>query len=260
MFNGNGGSTVTGCLFLRNRSEDRGGAMYNNSASTILGCTFYQNSSAVSGGAIYNYSNDGIVANSILWDDSPDEIARSGAPVTFSNIEHVYEGPGNIEVYPMFVDLDSGDFRLGAGSPCIDAGDNTMVITDVFDLDDDGDTEEPLPLDLADLPRFVDDPDTEDTGRCGDPCALPIVDMGAYEFQVAGGCIRDPEWICDGDVDGDGQVNPVDAGLVQAAFGSAHEQDVCNYDMDCDGQINPVDSGIVQSLFGTCEAPREGCP
>ena len=37
-------------------------------------------------------------------------------------------------------------------------------------------------------------------------------------------------------------------------------QDLCNYDMDCDGQINPVDSGIVQSLFGTCEAPRGVCP
>ena len=76
----------------------------------------------------------------------------------------------------------------------------------------------------------------------------------------AGGCKRDPEWQCDGDVDGDGQVNPVDSGLVQAAFGSGDEQDLCNYDVDCDGQINPVDSGIVQSLFGTCDAPREVCP
>ncbi len=64
----------------------------------------------------------------------------------------------------------------------------------------------------------------------------------------------------DGDVDGDGQVNPVDFGLVQAAFGSTDEQDLCSYDLDCDGQINPVDSGIVQSLFGTCEEPREVCP
>ena len=78
--------------------------------------------------------------------------------------------------------------------------------------------------------------------------------------QAGAGCVRDPEWQCDGDVDGDGQVNPVDSGLVQAAFGSADEQDLCNYDVDCDGQINPVDSGIVQSLFGTCEAPRDVCP
>jgi len=61
-------------------------------------------------------------------------------------------------------------------------------------------------------------------------------------------------------VDGDGQVNPVDSGLVQAAFGSADEADLCQYDVDCDGQINPVDSGIVQSLFGTCNAPRAACP
>ena len=73
------------------------------------------------------------------------------------------------------------------------------------------------------------------------------------------GCTRDPEWGCDGDVDGDGQVNPVDAGLVQAAFGSGDEQALCNYDIDCDEQINPVDSGIVQSLFGTCEEPRDAC-
>ena len=74
------------------------------------------------------------------------------------------------------------------------------------------------------------------------------------------GCLRDPQWICDGDVDGDGQVNPVDSGLVQAAFGSTDESDLCQYDVDCDGQINPVDSGIVQSLFGICEDPREVCP
>ncbi len=75
-----------------------------------------------------------------------------------------------------------------------------------------------------------------------------------------GGCVRKPAWQCDGDVDGDAQVNPVDAGLVQAAFGSSDDQDLCNYDLDCDGQINPVDSGIVQSLFGTCDSPREVCP
>jgi len=85
----------------------------------------------------------------------------------------------------------------------------------------------------------------------------------AYLFDAndcGNGCVRSPEWQCDGDVDGDGQVNPVDGGLVQAAFGSLDAQDLCNYDFDCDGQINPVDGGIVQSLFGTCDAPRGVCP
>lgn len=79
------------------------------------------------------------------------------------------------------------------------------------------------------------------------------------EEECSGGCLRSPEWLCDGDVDGDGQVNPVDSGIVQAHFGSEQPDALCNYDVDCDGQINPVDSGIVQSLFGTCDSPRASC-
>jgi len=58
----------------------------------------------------------------------------------------------------------------------------------------------------------------------------------------------------------DGQVNPVDLGLVQSAFGSADERQLSNYDIDCDNQINPVDAGIMQSLFGACDPPRAACP
>jgi len=106
---------------------------------------------------------------------------------------------------------------------------------------------------------------SESTAACGAPYHDDNGDNSgsAYLFNLAdcgGGCVRSPAWQCDGDVDGDGQVNPVDGGLVQAAFGSLDDQDLCNYDFDCDGQINPVDGGIVQSLFGTCEAPREVCP
>ena len=77
---------------------------------------------------------------------------------------------------------------------------------------------------------------------------------------VDGECFRDPQWLCDGDVDGDGHVNPVDSGLVQAAFGSTDDTDLCQYDADCNGVIDPTDSGIVQSLFGTCNEPRDVCP
>ena len=83
--------------------------------------------------------------------------------------------------------------------------------------------------------------------------------------EPIGGCCLperacpDREWVCDGDVDGDGQVNPTDSGLVQAAFGSTDERDLCQYDIDCDEQINPLDSGLVQALFGTCDPPRPPC-
>jgi hypothetical protein len=82
-------------------------------------------------------------------------------------------------------------------------------------------------------------------------------------YGALGGCTREPQWVCDGDVDGNGAVNPVDAGLVQAAFcgaGECSETDLCQYDLDCNGAINPVDAGIVQSLFGACDPPRDVCP
>ena len=133
-----------------------------------------------------------------------------------------------------------------------------------------------LPLDVLNVwyndTQFMADRTWRDCGAICDPGnAIQALDFYGYEIGSTGiffddvslsspDCLRDPRWICDGDVDGDGQVNPVDSGLVQAAFGSADDQDLCNYDVDCDGQINPVDSGIVQSLFGTCETPRDTCP
>ena len=69
------------------------------------------------------------------------------------------------------------DLRLAAGSPCVDAGDNARVPADWLDLDGDGDTSEPLPLDLDGAARFQDDPGAPDVGA-GTP---PLVDMGALE-------------------------------------------------------------------------------
>lgn len=65
------------------------------------------------------------------------------------------------------VGTEDDNLRLSAGSPCIDAGDNNEVPSGVT-------------TDLDGNPRFIDDPDITDTGN-GTP---PIVDMGAYEFQV----------------------------------------------------------------------------
>jgi hypothetical protein len=56
-------------------------------------------------------------------------------------------------------------YHLLPTSPCIDAGDNTAVPADTLDLDNDGDTEEPIPIDLAGNPRFVDQPEVPDTGN-----------------------------------------------------------------------------------------------
>ena len=97
-----------------------------------------------------------------------------------------------------------------AASPCIDSGANNARPADSLDLDDDGDADEPIPFDLDWNPRFVDDPDSENTG-CGAPV---ILDMGAYEFQ---GSAWHPMLI--GDIEGDGDVDTADLLLLLATWG-----------------------------------------
>ncbi len=83
----------------------------------------------------------------------------------------------------MFVDPPSGNYRLQADSPCIDAGNNWGVPQDTLDLDGDGKTKELIPFDLDGNPRFRADPVDFDPG-CGVPV---VVDMGAYEFEFGPG-------------------------------------------------------------------------
>jgi hypothetical protein len=81
---------------------------------------------------------------------------------------------GNINQNPLFRNTATGDLRLDDGSPCIDRGDNGALPAGVA-------------LDLSGNPRFVDDPDSPNLGSG----TSPIVDMGAYEFQVTPICIPD---------------------------------------------------------------------
>jgi hypothetical protein len=121
------------------------------------------------------------------------------------------------------------DIRLQPDSPCIDAGNNNAIAAlTASDLDGN--------------PRFVDDPDTADTGF-GDP---PIVDMGAYEFQGSP---------CPWDLDGDGNVFVVDLLTLLMDFGSC---DGSPADFDGDGCVTVVDLLTLLFNFGPC--PDGGCP
>jgi hypothetical protein len=112
-----------------------------------------------------------------LWGNGIFQISGS-ATVTYSCVQGGWAGQGNIDVDPMFASAWGGNLRLLPGSPCIDAGDNSALPPDTQDLDHDGDTTEPLPLDLDGNPRVVDgDGDVEPwTG------VAETVDMGAYEY------------------------------------------------------------------------------
>ncbi|MCZ6654420.1 MAG: hypothetical protein O7D91_15505 [Planctomycetota bacterium] len=207
--NVSGTLVMTSSLFSLNTATRGGGGMFNSAfLSTVTNSTFSGNSATTLGGGIFiDSSSSSTVSNCIVWDNAASEgaefyLAEFGLlTIRYSDVADGQEGvqgpgtllweEGNIEADPLFFDPARANYRLSANSPCIDSGDNTAVLSDGADLDGDGDTEEPIPYDLDGNPRFVDDPDTDDTGFG----KAPIVDMGAYELQ-------DP---C-ADDDGDGRV------------------------------------------------------
>ena len=95
----------------------------------------------------------------------------------------------------------------------------------------DGNTGERLPLDLDGNPRFVDDPNTTDTG-CGSGA---IVDMGSYEFQ--GGVAFEANL---GDIDGDEIVGITDFLDLLAAWGACADA-CCLEDLDSDTFVGIID-------------------
>ena len=186
-----------------------GGGMFNylSSNPTLTNSTFSGNFAIFYVGGMFNYSSNPTITNSIFWlnEDSggTNQSAQifGGTPVVnYSCIQGWtggFGGTGNIGDDPMFVrnpddggdgwgvggNDDYGDLRLSSGSPCIDAGNNTAVPPDVYDIDGDSNTTERTPLDLDGISRFIDDLLTVDTGLPDLPNYPYIVDMGAYEYH-----------------------------------------------------------------------------
>lgn len=71
--------------------------------------------------------------------------------------------------------------------------------------------------------------------------------------QVGLRMVRVPS--CDGDVNGDGAVDPLDSGFVLARFGCqlpGGGTDCVRADANGDGNVDPLDSGFVLARFGDC--------
>ena len=174
---GESSPTITNCTFSENSAGWYGGAVFCefSSSPTITNCTFSRNSAVNYGGAVYCDFSSPTINNSILWNNS----ATSGgneiyifylpsypSSVTLNNCDVMSGGyggeTGNITENscmhpdPLFVDAAGGNYHLQAGSPCIDAGDNSLVPPGVT-------------TDLDGNPRIYPEGGT--------------VDMGAYEYQ-----------------------------------------------------------------------------
>ncbi|KPK77111.1 MAG: hypothetical protein AMJ79_04320 [Phycisphaerae bacterium SM23_30] len=212
MHNYNSDPMLVNCIFSGNSSDGHGGGMDNYlSNPALINCTFSENAAANEGGGIYNNASSPTLTNCILWhnrdvggmEESAQIHNHDGFPaVTFSCVQDlyafdaiVYPGTGNIDDDPLFKDAKGPDnlagtsddnLQLSAGSPVIDAGDNTALPADINDIDGNGDMKERIPWDHQDQPRFINDPLTADTGVAAPPDYPKVVDMGADEFTYIG--------------------------------------------------------------------------
>ena len=206
--NSTGKFTVVNCAISGNRAK-QGGGIYNRGAFTLINSTLSGNSASIYGGAIYargtvTIINCSILRNSALFDGGG--VCSYHATLTFNNsIVVMNEAPNGDDVFgsydngssligidPGFVRIpsdggdgwgddletsgvdesvndDYGDLRLAPTSLAINAGDNELLPADTLDLDDNGDTTEPMPVDRKRNSRVVGD----------------AVDLGAFEFQAA---------------------------------------------------------------------------
>ena len=221
------GLDVINCLFSGNAASVRGGGIsisFTDFGPTVINCTISQNSAGGDGGGIHVDSHVfATIQNSVIWGNDLVVDPDSFLSVEFSDVEGGFAGSGNIDQDPLFSDSAGGDFTLSSGSPCIDAGDNTAVPKDVT-------------TDLDGNPRFVDDPDTPDSGN-GTP---PIVDMGAYEAQGALLC----PWDCGGDDDGNTGITDFLALLAQWGGPGA-----CDFD---GGGVGITDFLLLLANWGAC--------
>lgn len=89
----------------------------------------------------------------------------------------------------------------------------------------------------------------------GDPTNDSLTEAGVDNFQVEIIVCGDEE-PCQGDLNGDGNVDPLDIGFVLARFGcpvGTGDPSCDAADLNGDGTVDPLDSGFVLARFGTCD-------
>lgn len=198
--------TIENVIIEGNTGGNQGGGIYcyENSYPSIEKVTILNNTASF-GGAIWSASANPNIKNSILWDNSPEEIYISTGSVTvnYSDIEGNWSGTGNINSDPMFVAPLNGDYNLLEGSPCIDAGDPASQ------KDPDGS--------IADMgalffPHYIDAEFTVDITTGSHPLTVTFTDMSVEAVEI-------DEWYWEfGDGNNSSLQNPVHEYLLPGIY------------------------------------------
>ena len=274
------GTGYTNCLFVRNSAPNGAGMSFSCVTSTVANCTFTENVVTAIGGVFSLICSDPPVQtvttrNNILWENAglpgtigPNmtlDVAHSdvaGGQGAFALVGgSLIWGPGNIDADPLFVDPDGpdddpntladNDYRLGVGSPCVDAADSPAVPVGIT-------------TDFDGSPRIVDALNFADTGI---PDGMgQVVDMGAYEASpdLCFSGDADGDGICDGqdpcpnrktgDVNGNGVTDTGDIASFTSVIldpGAATADDFCAADVNQDGEVDGLDvQGFADLLLG----------
>lgn len=297
----------TSCSYQGNSVQSYGAAIYTHSATVVLEnnimscnsttgtkCNYYDG-----GGGIYvssgtvNANNltvarnadatgaqqgGGVfdIKNSIFFENNAAGAQIAGSPtVSYSDIQNkalsvIVEGPGNIDVNPVFAGpgCETGDLTIALGSPAIDAGDPDPAFDDECfppslgtqtndmgahggpgacgwvapgpnDADGDGVADD---VDNCPATANADQADA-DGDSVGDVCDNCTLVANADQRDTNGDGFGN---ICDGDFDGNLFVGPKDLQSLKTALGQPGFPDE---DLTGDGVVGYADVQIFKSLF-----------
>ena len=127
VYGNSGVTTLKNCILTNNSSISGGGALVADDYSTfkLLNTVVVNNSSTYNYGGVMSWGGTINGVNSIIWGNTP---YGNGGSYTYSCVESG-SGTGVTTKDPLFVNADAGDFRLNILSPCINKGNNTVLLS-----------------------------------------------------------------------------------------------------------------------------------